>query len=1498
MQACRARLIGLLLMVFTMVFPLHSTAQTDSLSHDPMRFYGQISQILLNTKQASAHNKAQLLLNRLDPIYQSGSFAPSLQQAIWQLTNHLRERKVRTYPFLYDYLYALTLLGESKLSGSDLMAWHRYADELVTNKKLKAFLDFMKFTKNLMEHQQLYKRASSSWTFDNKTFHIHYDSVFLIQFDSLSLKKASRYDSTIIRKTKGIFYFENKKWQGKGGSLSWTRFKNIGNQRTASLSRYTFFLNSNTLTIDSVMLHENSWLKKDIAGRLTDRVFSGRINTHTPYPHFVSYDNQLRIDSLFPDIQYRGALEFKGNQLFGIQQKGVHPVFLFQRNHKNVLKLRAEQFKISPSKIESGHVELLLPLEKDSIYHPDLQLRYTVNNRQLVLYSMASGNTQIPFADSYHQMDLYVPSLFWQMNTDSLIFKKIRGVNSNLQANFESTRFFSNKDFYILQGIDELNPLYVIDNFTKTYGTMVVSAAALAGYIQKPIDQAIAMLINLSNHGFVVYNDEQEKAVVKNRLRYFLDAKARRTDFDVIHFTSEETRKANASLNLTNLNLNIYGVPRIFISDSQHVYIYPYRKQIAIHKNRDFSFDGKVSAGLFDIYARQSTFVYDSFMINLNHVDSLTFSVIKRDTIRKLKKIIRVKNSLRKLNGRLYVDLPFNKSGLIDAPKFPVFVSESESYVYFNRAGIQDSTLVPERFYYRIDPFTFDSLMAFNTNSLSFKGELYSDSLFPPISQPLHVMPDYSLGFVYQTPPSGLPLYAGLANFNDTIRLSNKGFTGSGKLSYLTTSSYAPRFIFYPDSLVATNAYHFVGKADSLQYNFPLVKADSILLTLDATTNHMKIESLNRKGIALYTNSHLMGMLNLNPSQMTGRGHFFFDRSEIISNHIDFRYQDLAAKPSTFIFKSANLHDTTFYAENYLAQIDFKNHLGAFHQLDGKASMTFPLNTYRSSLDQAQWMMDQNQLILSSSKGTMRTQFDTMSLAHQVHFNQDGSRFTALNPKQKSLRFYADQAIYNMDQTTIDISGVPLIKVADAAVIPDNHAVSILPGGQLAPIRNATLISDTLQLLHKIYQADLQILSKEKLTGKGIIDYVDINGTPQPITMNDIFVRNGKTIAKGDVSPDDVFFLSPQYFFAGKVIMRSDHPLLRFRGGYQLNEGCVDNTNNWISFNQELDPMHISFHLGQSSKTADSLSAYMGLAYSAFGNDFYPLVFQAKKKKVDEILLSATGELRYDTKAEAYQLGSAERLNKHKLKDNFIQLDNKHCILSGDGILNLNLGTHLFKTKAIGQVKHYIVPDSTTFDIVLMLNFHFDEHALELMADSIRFFPVKSVNIGKGLYPMAISKLLDKQTAGLLINTLSLYGQAKKMPEALKSTLTFTDLHLVWDKPSHSFISTGPIGLGFVGNASINKYVDGVMQIVKSRSGSRIQFLLRHKRQWYFFSYANGVLQAVSSDDLFNTSIENQKDEKRIINPNSMTDYYEYVISTRQKSINFIRAMKRMGRLK
>jgi len=144
---------------------------------------------------------------------------------------------------------------------------------------------------------------------------------------------------------------------------------------------------------------------------------------------------------------------------------------------------------------------------------------------------------------------------------------------------------------------------------------------------------------------------------------------------------------------------------------------------------------------------------------------------------------------------------------------------------------------------------------------------------------------------------------------------------------------------------------------------------------------------------------------------------------------------------------------------------------------------------------------------------------------------------------------------------------------------------------------------------------------------------------------------------------------------------------------------------------------------------------------------------------------------------------------------------------------------------------------------------------------------------------------------------LNLYGQVRKMPDQLKHTILFSDVKLKWDAQTRSFISQGPIGIGYVNGQQINKYVSGYLQIEKTQSGAGVTFYLQvNKSQWYFFTYKNGIMQIISSDNALNDYIETLPGKSRILNENSDVDYYEFVISTRSKSVNFLREMEEIER--
>ena len=1488
-------LIFLFFLLFQLVGNPLCAQVSDSLSTDSELFFQQVSEILTTNTSKTYEKKSKELLDRFYQRWTIGRFNKDEKDEIRNLIETMRVKKMRTYPHLYDYVYTLTLLSESTQPPKSILAWHAYADSLLLEKNASPFSDLLTFTDNLLEKDQLHEKRSNDWFVRQTRFRFDLDTTFLVHFDKVRLVCASRKDSAVIEKTSGVFQYTNQTWYGDGGVVNWSRFgEAMGEDIFVELPKYQLNLDEPVINADSAILHYGRFFEQPVVGAFRDKVLASSPSERSQYPMFTAYLTDIDLPEIYKNIHFYGGIQIEGPNLYGIAAGGKQATITISRNDTVFGKLTSDKFRIVKDNAISAHATTVFYFENDSLYHPGLRVKYTDDDQQFVLYNEEDGSNAIPFYDSYHQLDIYVQALFWKLSEDDMLFKRIRTMNDKNLAYFVSSNYYSNRDFYQLQGIDDLHPLYVIQNYMKAYDVEEIQLYALADYMQKSVDQVSAMLIRLSNKGFLVYNTETETAIAKERLSYFLNAKSGFTDYDVIRLESNVTTRPNAALNIPSLGLNVYGVPEVSISDSQEVYIYPYDRNIQFFKNRDFNFDGHVHMGLLDFYTRNSTFIYDSFLLRMNYVDSLAFIVKSQDSLSRIDSLIHVHNVITNLNGSIYIDDPNNKSSLKKFPQFPTFVSNDDSYVYYNRKSIQDSTLIADRFYYRVDPFVFDSIKTFSTEGLAFEGTLISAGIFPDVSEPLVVTPDYSLGFKHTTPADGYPVYDKKGVFTHDIFLSNEGFFGQGKLDYLTSESHSDKFIFYPDSLIATGQT-FVVRESPVEFDFPSVQGDTVDIQWLIDTNVMFVDNLSKPFI-VYNSSMLKGTLALNPAYMIGSGAFFFDQSELVSNAINFNYNRLAADTSDFYLKNRENDSLVFYANQYQSQINFDDQMGWFTHIYNNSFLKFPFNKYISTLDEVEWQMNEDVLLLQSNLGKDYQGMDTLNNMEMIDCQIVGPEFISVKPDQDSLRFYAGQASYDLKNYTIDIESVKMIKVADVAVFPDKEKVRVLRDAGMETLKNASIIADTKNKYHRIYQAEVNVYGKHQFTGKGWIDYVDRLGAKQPVYLSDIAsTTSGITTGFGRTQPEEVFFLSPEYLYEGALKMIASEPHLVFEGGYRLNQECVLNYNNWVSFNQILDPQDIVFNLADSTYDLVGEKVYYGLAYDDDFRKYYPLVFQPLRNPGDRLLMDAKGQLVFDTLSNNFVVGHRNKLAQNQqINPDQIVLETEKCILSGRGNLNLGLDLHMLNSTFTGSFEHLIVPDSTRMQVVMALDFFFDVKLLDMITDSLRLSYNPGVTDPKGIFPLFLKKNLPLGTdAEELSNELALYGQIRKLPDLLKQTMIFTDLNLYWDSYTRSYYSKGKIGLGYLGGNTINKYLDGYIQIEPGVAGSTLNmYLSPAPGKYYFFSYKNGIMQVLSSDMAFNEKLETLKPEKRVLNENSDVDYYEFVISTKRKMIDFVREME------
>ena len=152
--------------------------------------------------------------------------------------------------------------------------------------------------------------------------------------------------------------------------------------------------------------------------------------------------------------------------------------------------------------------------------------------------------------------------------------------------------------------------------------------------------------------------------------------------------------------------------------------------------------------------------------------------------------------------------------------------------------------------------------------------------------------------------------------------------------------------------------------------------------------------------------------------------------------------------------------------------------------------------------------------------------------------------------------------------------------------------------------------------------------------------------------------------------------------------------------------------------------------------------------------------------------------------------------------------------------------------------------------------------------------------------------MAGKEKADKLIAELNLYGSFKKIPEELRHTFFITELKMTWNNESRSYRSVGPIGIGSMDKTNVNRRVNGIVEIVHKRTGDALNIYLEpENQQWYYFSYTRGLLQAISSNSLFNEAITKVKPEKRVNKVKDKPDF-EYMLSTDRAVKNFLRKMQ------
>jgi hypothetical protein len=1461
-------------------------------SDDPTVFFGELTKFFQDIDNPDNKKVAKDFIELFTNEWNTGKFSDEEKKQMISTCNQMLKKKMKPIPHFKNYLSTIISFNNTTQSDASFKAWEASLEKLIARSTSTQFIDYLDVSNSLFSENVLYKSSTTKWKSDNSNYVFEYDTVPRIVFPSLTLSCYANEDSANIYNTSGVYYPTLLKWAGNGGKVLWKRAGFDENTVYAELGKYSISLKYSKYTADSAKFYYKTYFEAPLIGNLSEKILADQNEEKASYPRFDSYNKRLKITSIFPNIDYIGGFSMHGGKLLGAGDESQDAYLIFYREGKKFVQTGAKTYIIRKDKISSDRASVTIYWEKDSIYHPGLQLKYLNDDKELSMLRSDEGIAKTPFFDTYHKLDMYIEALYWKMDQPLIDMKMIKGVGTESEATFESYNYYTAQRYYKLLGIDETHPLSDLKKYAKLKDTNVVYVPDYANFLKISLPQVQALLIKLASMGFISYDIDDDKVYLKEKLYNFLLSKAGKIDYDVLQFNSSTKSKSNATLSLLNFDLKLNGVSNVYLSDSQNVYIFPKDEEILVKKNRDFEFDGRIHAGSFDFYGKLFSFSYDKFNIDMPVVDSMAFYVksFKPDENGKTK-FVKVKSVIEGIKGDLQIDKYNNKSGLIPYGKYPLFSSIKDSYVYYDKKSIQNGVYTKDNFYFHVNPFEIDSLDDISTEGISFTGNFVSADIFPDFDEPLKVQPDYSLGFVRLTPFTGYQVYKGKGTYDSIIDLSNKGLRGDGTLKYLTSTSKSNAFIFYPDSMNAdVQLYTIAEQKEGVEY--PTVVGEDVYEHWMPYNDIMTVTK-KQKPIAMYDNgAKLHGSLTLTPSSLTGKGTMAFNDAEMDAKLFKFKNRTFDSDTADFRLKTYDLSELAFSTYNYKAHIDFDKRKGEFKSNGGSSKVEFPINLYICFMDEFDWFMDKEEIELANTTTDNSKKMENLGIKELADIDISGSEFVSIHPDQDSLRFFSPRAKYNLKDNIIYAKDVKIIKVADAAIFPDKGDVTILKKAEMKPLINAQILANTTTKYHVMYNALVNVLSRKNYTANGMYDYTDENGTKFPVYLGKIGVDTTlQTYGSGIISDTSKFELSPSFDYAGGVKLSASNEFLNYSGAFKIKQDCDTIPKPWIKFHADVNPNEIFIPISDTIKDIGGNKLEAGILLANDSNEVYSAFLSKKLKSTDQDIITARGFIYYDKVSEEYRISNKAKIKQLNQPGNYVSLTKGSCITLGDGKIDLAPNTGRVALAAYGNVKEYIIPDSANADLAMYIDFYFSDDAFKLMNENLeKQTTLKGLDLSRMTFTKAITEIMGVKDADKVIADISMNGSFKKLPEALQHTFLLGDVQMKWNPITKSFVSVGQIGIVAINKNQINKYVDGYIEIIKKRSGDEINIYLEFdSNDWYYFNYKQNVMQAISSNAQFNTIIKETKADNRTLKSEKELPQYTYTISTEMKKKSFLK---------
>jgi len=1455
----------------------------EQFSEDHEEFLRQLEEYMTASKRDVLEEAYQEFAD----VFSSGMYTEEETEQILKTGNAMLQQRMVASPYFKNYLRALTMVKNTSDPERHFKEWHAVLDQVlanIENRHLKPFDEFVEFSMLFFERKALRYSSSggTSWYALANDFKFEYkeeENEPVLSFEQLDLMANRRTDTIFIYGTSGFFQPVDRIWNGQGGKVTWERH-GLDRDVYAELGDYEFEMISSLYEVQEAKMYYPAYFgNRAIPGTFSDKLVAQNDATEGSFPRFES-NERLVVKNIGEGIVYEGGFRLEGTTVYGFGSKEDQAkINISDANSQTSFRGASELFTIRRGERISGQsVEGVLRFGNDSIYHPSIDVKFLVNEREMQLTRGDRASNRNPFFSSMHKINLYADNVTAYLNGDSIaIGKQKLPMKTKPPVDFESFSFFTERDYQSLQNIATVNPIAALKILYDKEGTRFLPADVVAKKLNPrfSVENIKSLVYDMVSRGFINYDSEEEEIEIKDKVLLYADAHLKKSDYDVLRIESD-TSGTNALMNLSDNTIDIRGVKNIEFSNKQKVAAQPFHKRFIMRENRNMDFDGTVFAGYSTIQGKDFHFKYDPFHLELDSIRYFDLFVPTGKVNNGQPEALSIGSRIEHVTGVLLIDAPSNKSGKDQIPMFPSLQSKDKSYVFYDYQSTQGGAYTRDSFYFQLYPFSFNHLDYYTREDVQFEGTLYSADIFPLFDELGTLQEDESIGFITETEgEDGYPAYQEKGQYKGELSLSNQGFLGKGNVTYLGASIDSEDIIFMPKQMLASAESFNLEENRTEGEEVPQVRGLDVKIDWRPYKDSMYIRSAEAP-FALFNEGDykLEGILILTPGGLKGNGVFDWETATMESELFSFGAFSSYADTTNVKIKTQDLNDIALSTENVVSDVDFDEQLATFKANDEYLETKLPAIQYKTSMNEFTWDMAEEHI-------TFKSEVDKPGI------------FTSTHPDKDSLEFNGGDAFYDLKTDQLKVSGVPYVVSADAFIYPDSNYLEIGRGGAMATLKNAHIIADTLNKYHVINRATVDVIGRREYKASGFYEY-NIGDKEQEIEFENVVGQPfGKgawderpviTKGTGEVTPEDELYIDHRTKFQGTISLSADSKNLSFDGFAQLDTDRLPH-EFWFTVSSKADKKNLAISYDEP-KTYEGDPTGTGFFLGRETAEVYPRVMAPLFSRRDRAILPTKGVFTYNPTKDIFYFGDSLRVLSNNMRGNMLSFNNRNGKVSGTGKFNIGSGLKYVSVEAAGELRsmfeelpedpeELIVSDTASLiqqaqpvdtiqkyfvegDFMAGINLIVPDKLMKLMMADIKQMSFDAPNI---IYlteldyyrPALLNLLPEGKETDEALSTLG--AGILNIPEKINPyTFLFSKIPVKWNPDYQSFVSQeDKLGIISIDGESLNKKLDAFVEFkMPSNEDDRMYIYIKSPSElFYYFGFKQGILSITSNNTAF-----------------------------------------------